>query len=345
MPRRVPIVDPVLPQAIPAVRPQRFQDAVARSCRRRCCTITIDLSTSPVSRSRVSSSVAAVLAAHAVRRVEVEPAREHRQPHEQGLLGFGEQPVGPVDRRGEALLPRMRSARPPLSRRRLSRRRATSRLLITRIRAAASSIASGRPSSRRQISATAPTGSRSRSKSGRPALARSANNVVASSTASGGTGKIRSPSTPSASRLVASTDTRGQCRTIWSINRAAASRRCSQLSTTSSSSRVRRYSITVASMPRPCCCCNRSAAATAWPTAAPSSSGASLAQPYAVAEALLVTCREPRARAVSCRLRRPRSASTSGPSSQGAASATRRTSRSRPVTKLVARRRQTGVRA
>ena len=77
---------------------------------------------------------------------------------------------------------------------------------MTRIRAAASSIASGSPSSRRQISATAPTGSWSRSKSGLPALARSANNVVASSTGSGATGAIRSPSTPSASLLVASTD-------------------------------------------------------------------------------------------------------------------------------------------
>ena len=72
---------------------------------------------------------------------------------------------------------------------------------------------------------------------------------------SGGTGRIRSPSMPSASRLVASTDTRGQCRTIRSTIRAAASRTCSQLSTTSSSSRPRRYSITVCSMPRPCCCC------------------------------------------------------------------------------------------
>ena len=100
--------------------------------------------------------MAAVFAAHAVCRVKVEAAREDRQPHEQRLLGFDEQPVGPVDRRGEALLPGMRTARATAQEAQTSRRRATSRLLITRIRAAANSIASGRPSSRRQISATAP---------------------------------------------------------------------------------------------------------------------------------------------------------------------------------------------
>ena len=51
--------------------------------------------------------------------------------------------------------------------------------------------AADRPSLR-QISATAPTGSWSRSKSGLPAFARSANSLVASSTCSGGTGHILS---------------------------------------------------------------------------------------------------------------------------------------------------------
>ena len=46
-----------------------------------------------------------------MRRFEVEPPREDRQPHEQRLLGLGEQPVGPVDRRCEALLPGRRTAR------------------------------------------------------------------------------------------------------------------------------------------------------------------------------------------------------------------------------------------
>ena len=42
------------------------------------------------------------------------PGRIHRRtpkPCEQGPLGLGQQPVGPVDRRGEALLPRQRPAR------------------------------------------------------------------------------------------------------------------------------------------------------------------------------------------------------------------------------------------
>ena len=101
------------------------------------------------------------VAAHAVRRVEVEPAGEHRQPREQGPLALGQQPVGPVDRRDEALVARPASTRePPLTNRGLVvSRRATSAAFITRIRAAASSIPSGRPSSRRQISATEPAAS------------------------------------------------------------------------------------------------------------------------------------------------------------------------------------------
>ncbi len=55
--------------------------------------------------------VCAVLAAHAVRRVQIESTREHRKPCEQGPLGLGQQPVGPVNRRGDALLPRLRAAR------------------------------------------------------------------------------------------------------------------------------------------------------------------------------------------------------------------------------------------
>ena len=147
-----------------------------------------------------------LVTADTVRGVDVEPTREDGQPREQGLFRNGEQLIGPVDRRRQALLPRRWAPRaPPVSSRSRSSRRATSRLLIARIRAAANSIASGSPSSRRQISATAPTGSRSRSKSDRVALARSANNAVASSTDSGSTGTIRSPAIPSASLLVAST--------------------------------------------------------------------------------------------------------------------------------------------
>ena len=147
-------------QALPAVGPQRLQARRSGCGQRRCATVTIDLSTSPVEQLERVVLAAPSLTAHAVRRIEVEPTGEHRQPREQRLLGLGEQPIGPVDRRGEALLPRRAHHAPRRSAAAACpSRRATSRLLITRIRAAASSIASGRPSSRRQISATAPTGS------------------------------------------------------------------------------------------------------------------------------------------------------------------------------------------
>ena len=74
--------------------------------------VTIDLSRSPVEQLQRVVIGVFVIAAHAVRRFQVEPPGEDGQPHEQCLLGIGEQPVGPVDRRGETLLPRQRIACP-----------------------------------------------------------------------------------------------------------------------------------------------------------------------------------------------------------------------------------------
>ena len=252
-------------------------------------TITIDLSTSPVSSSRVSSSVAPSAAAHAVCRVEVEPTREDRQPHEQGLLGFGEQPVGPVDRRGEALLPGRRTARAAAQK--------TQPVQAPGHVKAAHHTHPRRGQLDRQRQAVEPPTDlgdradrfvgRGRSPAGRPWPGRRTTWWRPRRPAAGPS-RIRSPSMPSASRLVASTDTRGQCRTIWSSNRAAASRTCSQLSTTSSSSRVRRYSITVASMPRPCCCCNRRARRDGMAHRGAVVERREFAEPHAVAEAVLL---------------------------------------------------------
>ena len=77
---------PASPQALPPVRAQRLQDAVAGAGRRRPARSPSTCRRAPVSRSSVSSSVVRRLAAHAVCRVEVEPAGEDRQPREQGSL-------------------------------------------------------------------------------------------------------------------------------------------------------------------------------------------------------------------------------------------------------------------
>ena len=108
---------------------------------------------------------------------------------------------------------------------------------IVPIRAAASSIASGIPSSRAQIARTT-----SRSPSSRNAAsaapARSTNSVAAVVAGSSeSTFTTRSVAMPIGSRLVASTMTAGQAPTIASTNSATPPTTCSQLSRTRSSSR------------------------------------------------------------------------------------------------------------
>ena len=105
-------------------------------------------------------------------------------------------------------------------------------------RAAASSMASGMPSSRRQISSMVASSSAFGLNCG-SAAARSTNRRLAS--ASDGTRQATSPSQCSGSRLVASTRTPGPARSRSSARRAQASMTCSQLSSTMIASRVARW--------------------------------------------------------------------------------------------------------
>ena len=113
-------------------------------------------------------------------RLERAAAGEDRQAAKELLLGRCQQVVAPLDRAGAA------SAGVPAGR---ARRRSAARAAVRcgpavraggRIltRAAASSIASGRPSSRRQISTTAPAFFGVSAKSGRPAAARWTNSAI-----------------------------------------------------------------------------------------------------------------------------------------------------------------------
>lgn len=111
-------------------------------------------------------------------------------------------------------------------------------------------MASGSPSSRRQISSTA-AGSSAARKPGRTDAPRSANNWCAGAGRSGSSGRTTSPGTPSGSRLVAITVSPGQCRTSSSANSAAAATTCSQLSRTSSRLRCAQWS-TIRAAGSPC---------------------------------------------------------------------------------------------
>ncbi len=123
-------------------------------------------------------------------------------------------------------------------------------MIVTR--AAASSTARGMPSSRRQISATAAALTSSSTNVGCTARARSTNSCTAGLEAMASTvdvctgsssalrGHTCSPATPSASRIVARIwRTPGQSRRRPSASPPTGSTRCSQLSSTRTSSRVR----------------------------------------------------------------------------------------------------------
>jgi len=101
-------------------------------------------------------------------------------------------------------------------------------------RAAASSIASGMPSSLRQISATAGALSSVRTSERFARRARSSNSRTASVSSRDGTRHVTSPGTASGSRLVVSTDKCGLAPRRMATNAAQSSIRCSQLSRTSS---------------------------------------------------------------------------------------------------------------
>lgn len=212
-------------------------------------TTTIDLSTKPANTSRVWSSSPSAHTPWAASRSNDPANTDNRakntcsasvsKRYDQSIVATK------LCWRGNA--PRTAPRKNP----KRSNRRTTSAALITRIRAAANSTPNGRQSTRRQISATA--GDNSAEKPGALARARSTNNRVASSTDSGATVTICSPTTPNGCRLVATIDTPGHCPTIRSTSPAAASTTCSQLSSTTNAVRERKYSITDSSTPSPCC--------------------------------------------------------------------------------------------
>ena len=108
--------------------------------------------------------------------------------------------------------------------------------LIERTRAAASSIANAIPSNRSQISPITTTSASSGRNPDAAVSARSVNNSTAAASASDGTRHTHSPPTANDSRLVTSTRTVGQAARA-STRAAVSSRTCSQLSSTSNTSR------------------------------------------------------------------------------------------------------------
>ena len=98
------------------------------------------------------------------------------------------------------------------------------------VRAAASSIASGRPSSDRHRSCTASSGLARRARSVRCAPARRVNNATASDSASGASSNTTSPSTSSGTWLVHRIRSPGAASRRRTASAAAASMTCSQLS-------------------------------------------------------------------------------------------------------------------
>ena len=157
-----------------------------------------------------------------------------------------------------------------------------------RNRAAASSSARGSPSRRRHSSATAAAFSAVNANPGRAAIARSTSSCTAGAPAtssrsvtssgassSGAICHTTSPGSPSGSRDVASTWTPWHRMRIRSTSRTTASRRCSQLSRTSSWRLDAKTAKSVSSTLRSCCCCTSSAVATAAASAAGSRTAAS----------------------------------------------------------------------
>ncbi len=116
-------------------------------------------------------------------------AGEHAQPREQPPLGSGEELVAPRDRAAQRPLPlRQVPAAAAAGRGSARAGRGSARAPSIRVRAAASSSASGRPPSRSAIARMAASASSSRTRPGRCSRARSTNSATPASTSSGGTG-------------------------------------------------------------------------------------------------------------------------------------------------------------
>ena len=144
---------------------------------------TSDLSTSAATPSRMSSASSGSPAAHVFRRLERERAGEHGEPAKQTLLALVEERVAPLHRARAACDGAEAPCDFPPSADEMRRRagRAICSGDSTRTRAAASSIASGMPSSRRQISRERQrVGCRFSENDGIVACARSTNSCTAS---------------------------------------------------------------------------------------------------------------------------------------------------------------------
>ena len=186
-------------EPIGAVLAQRLEEPVARR-RPRVVREDHGAGNEPVDDVEDLEFVDAVAARHRLGRVKPEPAGEHGEPSEDPLIGRVEQIVGPVDRRPEGLVRDSPARRPwPRTRTPASRRSRMSPGLIDRTRAAASSRASGMPSSRRQSSATASALSGPSSNPCRATAARSAKRATAGDVAA----SAASASTSAAERRAA----------------------------------------------------------------------------------------------------------------------------------------------
>jgi len=112
-------------------------------------------------------------------------------------------------------------------------------------------MASGSPSSRRQIERTASASSSRRLNWGRARRARSMKSSSASTSLNGGTAQVTSPPTSSGSRLVATTFNAGAASSSPAVASAAESTTCSQLSSTTNAWRPERCPRTAWASVRP----------------------------------------------------------------------------------------------
>ena len=142
---------------------------------------TSDLSTNEARRSKTSASSMSSPTADRNRAFECETVHEHAEPSSESTVAVVEQIVAPVERGAKGLMARQEVVRtPPVSRRNRSSSRSRScRGLSIVVRAAASSIANGMPSRRRQISPTAAALSSVSTKRSSMAAARSAKSAIA----------------------------------------------------------------------------------------------------------------------------------------------------------------------
>ncbi len=280
-------------ELLPTELPQRLQHAVARQAPLDVATNdAIDLSTSTPSSTATSRS-SIPLPAHtrsARSRHEGAPCTEHREPRSKSSCSSAVSRSYDHATRSRSVRCRGSVARrePASTRKRSGSSSASCSALIDRMRAAASSIARGTPSSRMHSSAMAAQFDSSSSNPACAEPARSTNSCTAATSASsssgrstragtgrGGTDQTNSAGMPSGSRLVARTCTSGHHCSTCSTSSLVVSSTCSQLSSTSSTDCDANSSTIDSSRVRPGRCCTSSAAANAAATAPSSRTGAS----------------------------------------------------------------------